>query len=50
MNTALLIKAESQGIFLLVLEKFVPLLKSSTDRSEQSIQEQWSDLENDLDK
>ena len=30
-------------------KKFVPLLNLSTDRSEQSIQDEWSDLENDLD-
>ena len=31
-------------------KKFVPLLNLSTDRSEQSIQDKWSDLENDLDE
>ena len=36
--------------FTVRAKKFVPLLDSSTNHSEQSIQEEWSDLEDDLDE
>lgn len=36
--------------FTVRAKKFVPLLNLSTDRSEQSIQDEWSDLKNDLDE